>query len=117
MKLLDPGQVADRLELVIGVQLASGPGIPLRTGQLQLAQTGQAAQPFQLGGLNQRAHQVDAADARIARRQIRQARNGIELALDGEAAALPYDPFRHLAFRRFSGGQPKDNRYRGKGGT
>ena len=97
VKLLEPGQIGDRLELIVGIQPAARIGIPLRPGQFQLAQAGQAAESFEFARLNQRADQIDAADTQT-RRQILNASDRLEPALDREAATLADDPLGDHAF-------------------
>src|SRR5580700_10233544 len=85
-KLLEAGQISQRLKLGVGVELAARVGVPLRTGKLQLTQAGQAAESLELGRLDQRAHQIYSSDAQIARGQVRDFPDSIAPALQRHTA-------------------------------
>src|SRR5262249_45205693 len=69
MKFFKPCQIGYGSELVISIQPTARIWIPLRSGQFELAQPAQAAKSFEVGGLKQRTHQIDTAEADTARPQ------------------------------------------------
>src|SRR5262249_46248272 len=99
-ELFEAGQIGERLELAVGVEAAAGARVPHRRGQVELAEGSQGAEALELSGLDQRADKIDPLNAEISGGKVFQCSDWAEAAFRDNAAALPNNPFSHLALRR-----------------
>ena len=100
LQVLEPGEI---LQLLIGVQAASRGRVPTRTGQIELAQIRQRADPFHVIWIDERAGQVHPGNPKFAGWQIRKISQRSSIAVDHQPATLANDPLACFPLRRRQG--------------